>query len=1218
MAARKFDSATIVLGMHRSGTSALTGALGLCGLAVPKTVVPANETNQRGFWESATIKSFDDEVLKRLGLTWHSLVPNDLESLGARELEQLRKRASALLKDEYEAGTHILLKEPRLCRLLPLWRPVLGEAAKRVAYTIILRNPVEVAKSLHQRNEFDLNQGMLLWARYTLDAEFHTRGERRAFVSYAGLLDDFRSTLASLVQELRLPIKFDRADVSAIEEYLAPDLRHQKEVDEGSLAGKPAAVTETYNILLGWSEGRPETKSDHDQLDAARQELDHMTVAIADIFETARRDRKRSIDARTQVERNTADLARLQRAFEQFQDLKETLVQQSASLTELKADTGEAVDQLTRFSAALDERQTLENALKEAISARSEAVSGLKRAEAQAAEASEQFELERAQLEAEHRRTRDELEAEHRRTRDELEARSEALKHAEERAGSLDAELQRTKRKYRAAQWEVEREKRAHQASRSQLAAAQAIVAHYRRTALWQAYSKATDLIGRISAYAKKKAPSERRRRAEQLQTIASSGLFDSDWYLATYPDVAAASVDPLVHFHDLGWREGRDPGPEFATSGYLKANPDVARSGLNPLLHYIEFGRSEGRETREHRAPDETAVPQRRDFSEPAPVFSGENVADQAVSWNRSYRFAPADDRLVAVRELMIGYAQTAGDRSAIEEAFELLASLSGLSAAAGETMAKAEFGSAALVDAWYTNRTELRTRWGHDRAPCVVRAYQHNAFDGGRLTLVGEGLLASELDVVDFNLKNPFFPLLVTFADAEGILQSARLMPFPSLSRGGLHYPELLAGYPNAPDPLQAGLIEAGRLMAARSSPDRLVHGIAVDFSTGDGTFPFSDAAFRSWLEDVAQIRVDAAAAAETEQPRPKSSILTLASDMIPTIRILGERAGTGDLAEQSVFLPLLIAGTEPSQPATLVELPRCAAMKLGTGASGYPPSWPRFDPGENGRVPISSEPAAIRLPDGREIGDSELLVPCPGPALSVADDSAAGLTWLISAPDWQPEQLVQAIRALSLQAGAAAHVIGFVGQVEALSRTAAQKLFDDRVHFFADLLAAADGIDTPLAGHLGPGVILHDPRSTAVLESLLSDASITSATCILVATEKRGKGWHTSAIDGGAISLDLSEGRTVAGNYGDSALPWRATIAISRPPRDLWVARGSSVKSWIKSGAHEPLRKGMHVSTSLVTASYAGERAEHAEEVPLPSATPGRSAKMRLLFG
>ena len=80
------------------------------------------------------------------------------------------------------------------------------------------------------------------------------------------------------------------------------------------------------------------------------------------------------------------------------------------------------------------------------------------------------------------------------------------------------------------------------------------------------------------------------------LRLIAASGLFDRDWYLAAYPDVASCGTDADKHYLEHGWREGRDPGPHFSTKAYLKANPDVAAQGLNPLLHYAGYGEAEGR----------------------------------------------------------------------------------------------------------------------------------------------------------------------------------------------------------------------------------------------------------------------------------------------------------------------------------------------------------------------------------------------------------------------------------------------------------------------------------------------------------------------------------------------------------------------------------------------------------------------------------------------
>lgn len=77
----------------------------------------------------------------------------------------------------------------------------------------------------------------------------------------------------------------------------------------------------------------------------------------------------------------------------------------------------------------------------------------------------------------------------------------------------------------------------------------------------------------------------------------ALSQLFDAEWYLQSYPDVAAAGIDPFAHYVSIGASEGRDPSPNFSTLRYLRRHPDLAKAGVNPLLHYLDFGMREGRE---------------------------------------------------------------------------------------------------------------------------------------------------------------------------------------------------------------------------------------------------------------------------------------------------------------------------------------------------------------------------------------------------------------------------------------------------------------------------------------------------------------------------------------------------------------------------------------------------------------------------------------------
>ncbi|MFD1215444.1 hypothetical protein [Microbulbifer celer] len=89
------------------------------------------------------------------------------------------------------------------------------------------------------------------------------------------------------------------------------------------------------------------------------------------------------------------------------------------------------------------------------------------------------------------------------------------------------------------------------------------------------------------------------RKTRKALAQIEQSGLFDADWYLRTYPDVAEdaqSASNPSLHYLKFGGYEGRNPSPGFDSQWYLDSNPDVKDSGINPLVHYVSMGRQEGR----------------------------------------------------------------------------------------------------------------------------------------------------------------------------------------------------------------------------------------------------------------------------------------------------------------------------------------------------------------------------------------------------------------------------------------------------------------------------------------------------------------------------------------------------------------------------------------------------------------------------------------------
>ena len=81
-----------------------------------------------------------------------------------------------------------------------------------------------------------------------------------------------------------------------------------------------------------------------------------------------------------------------------------------------------------------------------------------------------------------------------------------------------------------------------------------------------------------------------------RCQGTGSQPTFDTDWYLARYPEVAAAGVNPLLHFVRWGATRRLSPGPSFDTNG-ISTVSGRGGAGINPLAHFLEWGLGEGRE---------------------------------------------------------------------------------------------------------------------------------------------------------------------------------------------------------------------------------------------------------------------------------------------------------------------------------------------------------------------------------------------------------------------------------------------------------------------------------------------------------------------------------------------------------------------------------------------------------------------------------------------
>jgi len=225
--------AVCVLGMHRSGTSAVTGVLNLLGVYLGEDLYsPHAGVNEKGYWEHSDIVDLHDVILLALGSSWDDIIPLAGQWWNDPIVKPFRAKLLYYVNRDFSKMPVWGLKDPRLSRLLPLWFSIFREVAVEPVFIITVRNPMEVAKSLEKRDRFTLEKSIFLWVMHTLSAELDTRNYKRIFVTYDQLLVDPEETLTRIENTLHFswpnPIK---QVIASINEFLSPQLRHHSELE---------------------------------------------------------------------------------------------------------------------------------------------------------------------------------------------------------------------------------------------------------------------------------------------------------------------------------------------------------------------------------------------------------------------------------------------------------------------------------------------------------------------------------------------------------------------------------------------------------------------------------------------------------------------------------------------------------------------------------------------------------------------------------------------------------------------------------------------------------------------------------------------------------------------------------------------------------------------------------------------------------------------------
>jgi hypothetical protein len=282
-------TAIVVLGMHRSGTSALTRILNFLGAALPRRLMAGWRGNEGGHFEPEKLVAFHDALLAEVNSSWDDWTALDLAQLTARRRDRIKARIATIINADYGDASLFVIKDPRICRFAPLFLEALTDTGVTPEIVLMLRNPLEVAQSLERRDGMARTHAGVLWLRHVLDAEAATRGRPRAVLFYDDLLADWKRELRRVMSAIGprsapgaggiFPVPVEGA-AAEIDSFLSPAQRHHA-LSDADITGDPAMSSWCVEVYRALRELRqdPAPATALAAIDRVRREFDSAAPA---------------------------------------------------------------------------------------------------------------------------------------------------------------------------------------------------------------------------------------------------------------------------------------------------------------------------------------------------------------------------------------------------------------------------------------------------------------------------------------------------------------------------------------------------------------------------------------------------------------------------------------------------------------------------------------------------------------------------------------------------------------------------------------------------------------------------------------------------------------------------------------------------------------------------------------------------------------------------
>jgi len=265
------SKAIAILGMHRSGTSAITRAMNILGvyLGVEDELMPPTSDNPKGYWERNDIRKINERIFNSYKRFWHTSAPLPYGWQHTEEANFFKKEIISLVNEKFAGRKLWAWKDPRASLTFELWKEALKALNIGISVLFVMRNPLDVANSLKKRDGFPQDKSFGIWFNYNLTALLATADLPRVFISYDRFLEDWETEMKRCA--LGLGIEWPEDEIRLKEEinrFIRPGLCHSKS-GSGKLAEAiaPRPLIELYGHLSDLMDKKITTRRFNDNIE---------------------------------------------------------------------------------------------------------------------------------------------------------------------------------------------------------------------------------------------------------------------------------------------------------------------------------------------------------------------------------------------------------------------------------------------------------------------------------------------------------------------------------------------------------------------------------------------------------------------------------------------------------------------------------------------------------------------------------------------------------------------------------------------------------------------------------------------------------------------------------------------------------------------------------------------------------------------------------------